>query len=43
MSAVSGLLYHAGCIILDAHQFNDTETGQFFMRVVSPPWPSQIE
>ncbi|MER8703147.1 formyltetrahydrofolate deformylase [Mesorhizobium sp. M1273] len=34
VSTVSGLLYHAGCNILDAQQFDDTETGQFFMRVV---------
>ncbi|WP_247831175.1 formyltetrahydrofolate deformylase [Bradyrhizobium sp. 200] len=34
VSAVSNLLFEAGCNILDAQQFDDTETGQFFMRVV---------
>lgn len=34
VSAVSALLLEAGCNILDAQQFDDTETGQFFMRVV---------
>ena len=34
VSAVSTLLFQAGCNILDAQQFNDVETGQFFMRVV---------
>ena len=34
VSAVSTLLFDAGCNILDAQQFDDTETGQFFMRVV---------
>lgn len=34
VSAVSGLLFEAGCNILDAQQFDDTETGRFFMRVV---------
>jgi formyltetrahydrofolate deformylase len=34
VSAVSGLLFEAGCNILDAQQFDDTETGHFFMRVV---------
>ncbi|SFV17408.1 formyltetrahydrofolate deformylase [Bradyrhizobium arachidis] len=34
VSAVSSLLFEAGCNILDAQQFDDTETGQFFMRVV---------
>jgi formyltetrahydrofolate deformylase len=27
-------LFEAGCNILDAQQFDDTETGRFFMRVV---------
>lgn len=31
--AVSGLLYQAGCNIIDSHQFGDTDTGLFFMRV----------
>ncbi|MER9926408.1 formyltetrahydrofolate deformylase [Mesorhizobium sp. M0048] len=34
VSAVSGLLHQAGCNILDAQQFEDIETGCFFMRVV---------
>lgn len=34
VSAISALLFEAGCNILDAQQFNDTETGRFFLRVV---------
>ena len=34
VSAVSTFLAHNGQNILDAQQFNDVETGQFFMRVV---------
>jgi formyltetrahydrofolate deformylase len=34
VAAVSTLLFEAGCNILDAQQFDDTETGIFFMRVV---------
>lgn len=34
VSAVSSRLFEAGCNILDAQQFDDTETGRFFMRVV---------
>ncbi|MHB0773025.1 formyltetrahydrofolate deformylase [Bradyrhizobium sp. 1.29L] len=34
VSAVSNLLFEAGCNILDAQQFDDTETDRFFMRVV---------
>jgi formyltetrahydrofolate deformylase len=34
VAAVSTLLFQAGCNILDAQQFDDTETGRFFMRVV---------
>jgi formyltetrahydrofolate deformylase len=34
VSSVSGLLFEAGCNILDAQQFDDLETGRFFMRVV---------
>ena len=43
VAAVSTLLFEAGCNILDAQQFDDVETGRFFMRVVfarleaSPP------
>jgi formyltetrahydrofolate deformylase len=34
VAAVSTLLFDAGCNILDAQQFDDIETGRFFMRVV---------
>src|ERR1700710_1201276 len=34
VSAVSAFLAHNGQNILDAQQFNDVETGHFFMRVV---------
>src|SRR6202795_2266843 len=34
VSAVSTFLPHKGQNILDAQQFNDVETGHFFMRVV---------
>ena len=34
VSAVSTFLAHNGQNILDAQQFNDVETGHFFMRVV---------
>jgi formyltetrahydrofolate deformylase len=34
VSAVSTYLFDAGCNILDAQQFDDVETGRFFMRVV---------
>src|SRR4051812_17677349 len=34
VSAVSTFLAHNGQNILDAQQFNDIETGHFFMRVV---------
>ena len=34
VSAVSTFLAHNGQNILDAQQFNDTETDKFFMRVV---------
>lgn len=33
VSAVAGLLYAAGCNILEAQQYSDPETGLFFMRV----------
>ena len=33
VAAVSTLLFEAGCNILDAQQFDDVETGRFFMRV----------
>jgi formyltetrahydrofolate deformylase len=31
--SVSGLLYQAGCNIMDSQQFGDPDTGLFFMRV----------
>jgi formyltetrahydrofolate deformylase len=34
VAAVSTKLYEVGCNILDAQQFDDTESGRFFMRVV---------
>jgi formyltetrahydrofolate deformylase len=34
VAAVSTLLFEAGCNILDAQQYDDIETGRFFMRVV---------
>jgi formyltetrahydrofolate deformylase len=37
VAAVSGLLFERGCNILDAQQFDDTETSLFFMRVVFNP------
>ena len=34
VAAVSTCLFEAGANILDAQQFDDTQTDQFFMRVV---------
>ncbi len=34
VASVAGLLFQCGGNILDAQQFNDQETGRFFMRVV---------
>ncbi len=34
VSAVSTYLFEGGCNILDAQQFDDTESNRFFMRVV---------
>jgi formyltetrahydrofolate deformylase len=34
VAAVSTFLFEAGCNILDAQQYDDQETGRFFMRVV---------
>ena len=34
VAAVSTLLFEHGCNIVDAQQFDDAETGRFFMRVV---------
>jgi formyltetrahydrofolate deformylase len=33
VAAISGLLAECGCNILDAEQYNDQETGRFFMRL----------
>jgi len=33
VAAISGFLYDHGCNIIDSSQFDDLETGQFFMRV----------
>ncbi|HZZ70296.1 MAG TPA: formyltetrahydrofolate deformylase [Phenylobacterium sp.] len=37
VAGVSGLLYERGANILDAQQYDDEETGRFFMRVVFDP------
>jgi formyltetrahydrofolate deformylase len=37
VAAVSSYLFEAGCNILDAQQFDDTETDRFFMRVMFNP------
>ncbi|MDJ1160069.1 formyltetrahydrofolate deformylase [Chelatococcus sp. SYSU_G07232] len=37
VAAVSSYLFESGCNILDAQQFDDTEGGNFFMRVVFNP------
>ena len=34
VASVAGDLFAAGCNILDASQYDDTETGRFFMRVL---------
>ena len=34
VAAVSAHLFEHGCNILDAQQYDDTQTGNFFMRVV---------
>ena len=33
VAGVSAFLFEGGCNILEAQQFDDTETGRFFMRV----------
>ena len=40
---VSGLLFEAGCNILDAQQFGDEESGRFFLRVHFDPGAQSIE
>ena len=37
VAKVSTFLFERGCNILDAQQFDDQETGDFFMRVVFDP------
>jgi formyltetrahydrofolate deformylase len=37
VARVSALLFEAGANILDAQQYDDSETGRFFMRVVFDP------
>ncbi len=37
VAAVSSLLFENGCNIQDANQFDDAESGRFFMRVVFNP------
>ena len=34
VAAVSAQLFQAGCNILESHQFDDLDTGRFFMRIV---------
>jgi len=41
VAAVSTLLFDSGQNILDAQQFDDVETGRFFMRVVFTPTSAQ--
>src|SRR5690242_2121430 len=37
VAAVSTYLFESGCNVLDAQQFDDVTTGNFFMRVVFNP------
>ena len=43
VARVSTLLFERGANILDAQQFDDGETGRFFMRVVFTPGPAGAE
>ncbi|NBB13820.1 formyltetrahydrofolate deformylase [Caulobacter sp. SLTY] len=43
VAAVSVFLSERGCNILDAQQYNDAETGAFFMRVVFDPAQADLE
>ena len=43
VARVSTLLFEHGANILDAQQFDDAETGRFFMRVVFTPGPAGAE
>lgn len=40
---VSTYLFRSGCNILQAQQFNDSDTGRFFMRVVFAGVGGQLE
>jgi formyltetrahydrofolate deformylase len=42
VARVSALLFERGANILDAQQYNDQETGRFFMRVVFDPGDSDV-
>jgi formyltetrahydrofolate deformylase len=43
VARVSALLFDCGANILDAQQYNDQETGRFFMRVVFDPGDDGLE
>ena len=43
VARVSALLFERGANILDAQQYNDQETGRFFMRVVFDPGASDAD
>lgn len=43
VARVSALLFERGANILDAQQYDDQETGRFFMRVVFDPGEAAIE
>ena len=43
VARVSTFLFESGANILDAQQFDDEETGQFFMRVVFVPGAADLE
>ncbi|WP_309088654.1 formyltetrahydrofolate deformylase [Phenylobacterium sp.] len=43
VARVSALLFERGANILDAQQFDDEETGRFFMRVVFDPGQASVE
>ncbi|MCR5875204.1 formyltetrahydrofolate deformylase [Phenylobacterium sp. J426] len=43
VARVSALLFERGANILDAQQFDDEETGRFFMRVVFDPGDTGVE
>ena len=43
VARVSALLFERGANILDAQQYDDEETGRFFMRVVFDPGDASVE